>query len=110
MYVYNTASALLYDFGEATCLLAENKTDQLLGATLFSNGETFMVSDPILYLFLSLSLNPFSFFFCSLRLVLQGGRTPGSLLLPYFPGECAIHLAEICRTFKDYNHVVMLLS
>ena len=109
MYVYNTASALLFNFGEGTCLLAENKTDQLLGATLFSNGETFMVSDPILCLFLSLSKS-FLFFLCSLRLVLQGGRTPGSLLLPYFPGECAIHLAEICRAFKDYNHVVMLLS
>ena len=50
MYVYNTASAFLFDFGEGTCILTENKTDQLLGATLFSNGETFMVSDPILYL------------------------------------------------------------
>ena len=66
MYVYNAASGLLWDRGERICRLAENKTGQLLGATLFSNGETFMVSDPILYL--SLSLNGPSFFFVPLGL------------------------------------------
>ena len=109
MYVYNTASALLWDNSEGICRPAENKTGQLLGATLFSNGETFMVSDPILYLSLSKS-SIFLLSYCSLRLVLQGGRTPGSLILSYFPEECAMYLAEICRAFKDYNHVVMLLS
>ena len=53
MYVYNTASALLYNGDELAFILAENKTGQLLGATLFSYGETFIVSDPILYLSLS---------------------------------------------------------
>ena len=62
MYVYNTASALLWDNGELICRLAENKTGQLLGATLFSNGETFIVSDPILYLSLSKSSFFLSFF------------------------------------------------
>ena len=99
VYVYTCtiyiANALLYDVGEGVFMTAENKTGQLLGVTLFSNGDIFMVSVPILSLSLSV-LYPF-LLSLSLSLTLNLSCKSSILLSFLFLQACAPRWSDTRR-------------